>query len=516
MQAENNYNRSIRCAERSDPINVTGVLVNLATAQEEQGQTEKAEMTYKKAITSWKEPTSTTHNNHAVAHAHIARAWFNLARYHINQGFLSLALKDCEKAYHYDCKSNHLMDLCRTIQLYVSLLMEVVVRDVEASVDVHVQARLNEFLVCLQEKSAGGSLHEIKEITKTTDTIQNQLDQLQQWKNQAVKWNSKSYPELCDLCIKLSDSEPMMYDLLQKVVSFLLSSLPSQPVNLTHNTKVIQVSPEELKQWLQFLQVEASANACDFAKVFSLLQQTPELLSYQSILPCETPSIVFSRLKETLQIRSRYPTSQSGIEGLDSPLSSSASTRYLQLLRTLLPALPEPHSTKVHHYLPSQGIHKQTNHSYGEEGQLYLSHSNYPRKRTHHSLNQPSKRVARILISQDSEPYLNTIPDPDPDPDSVPVPVPVATQAPVHDVVSVSIPEPSSHHIHTKFTNITVHFHVILQGEEVSFTDSLPQSFQSSLEELQSQIHQFVSSSYVCLRVGLSRRVSAVNCFVFS
>ena len=46
-QAENCYSHSIQAAKRSDPINLTGALVNYALVQEEQHQVDKAEITFK-------------------------------------------------------------------------------------------------------------------------------------------------------------------------------------------------------------------------------------------------------------------------------------------------------------------------------------------------------------------------------------------------------------------------------------------------------------------------------------
>ena len=349
-QAENCYSHSIQAAKRSDPMNLTGALVNYALVQEEQHQIDKAEITFKKAISSWKEPsTLLSQSNQYLAFSHIARAWYNLARVHISQGLISYALKDCSQAYSYDIKSHHRIDLCRTIQLYASLLMEVLARDMESKVSLHCDSILHEMIEVLKQIQKGCSLSESNEIKQTLSFLQHQLDFYYQWSNQFShrNWNSKNIPDLLSLCIESSIEYPFPIPSLLSIIQTIQQSIPSSSITLSIQQTNLSLSPQEVQSWLFFIQLNLYIKTNSFESALTLLQQHPSLSSFDTPVPYDSYSSLLTSFYNTLLLRKQYATTIKGIEGLDSPLSSQQASLILSRLQVLQPSLESSYQSLV-------------------------------------------------------------------------------------------------------------------------------------------------------------------------
>lgn len=467
IQAENCYLRSVRAAERSDPLNLTGALVNLATAQEEKGAVNTAEMTFKKAIGSWKEPHSgMAEKDRFLSYSHIARAWYNLTRFHLHQGLMSLALKDCEQAYYYDCRSNRLMDLCRTAQLYSSLLMEVLSRDMEKQLSLHCESTLLDLINSIKEMARSSTLHEIQESSSTIQIIHQQLNRYHQWIQSVENWNSKNTAELCQLCIELTRDQPFPFYALRVMIPFLMDHLPSQSITISTGETDMTVTPVEIKSWALLLQMWCLVKECRFSEVFALIKKYPGFLTLQTKLPCETPSGIVSQLNEVLLERHQYPSTVSGNTQLDSPLSLEASNQYLTELKHIHPVLPtSSQNKKDNHHHTARGIHKQTDARFQEGCEVTLESNYHSRKRDHEERERLYKRVHVVELTP--------------------------SQESIHTEMG-----PPSPQLNTSRT-IQINYHVVIRGEEWNYSDVIPVSGSVSIDVITTQIRSLIKNDTV-------------------
>lgn len=467
-QAESCYSRSVRAAERSDPLNLTGALVNLATAQEEKGAINTAEMTFKKAIGSWKEPHSgMAEKDRFLSYSHIARAWYNLTRFHLHQGLISLAIKDCEQAYHYDCQSNKLMDLCRTAQLYSSLLMEVLARDMEKELSLHCESLFLKLINTIKEMAKSSTLHEIQESSSTIQILHQQLDRYHQWTQSVKNWNSKNTAELCQLCIELTRDQPFPFYALRVIIPFIMDHLPSQSIAISTGETDMTVTPVEIKSWTLLLQMWSLVKECKFSEVFALIKKYPGFLTLQVKLPCETPSSIVCQLNEVLLERHQYPSTVAGNYLLDSPLSYERSTQYLSELRQMHPILPSTSQNKKHdHHHVARGIHKQTDARFQEGCEVTLENDYHSRKRNHEERERLYKRVHTVELTP--------------------------SQESIHTVEM----EPPSPHLNTSRT-IQINYHVVIRGEEWNYSDVLPITETMSVDVITTQVRSLIKNDTV-------------------
>lgn len=133
--------------------------MNLATVYEEQGQLAKAEATYLQAIAQWREADRP--GEQALAFSHLARAQYNLARLLLNQGVRSRAESAVRAALEYDQKSEGILDLCRTVELYDMIEMELAGRRTDSAVE-----EMAGVGAALKQLAHRGSLFEMKEAAR--------------------------------------------------------------------------------------------------------------------------------------------------------------------------------------------------------------------------------------------------------------------------------------------------------------------------------------------------------------
>lgn len=424
-------------------MNLTGALVNFALVQEEQKQIDKAEGTFKKAISSWKEPsTLLSQSNQNLSFSHIARAWYNLARVHVNQGLLSYALKDCSQAYYYDSKSHHKLDLCKTIQLYASLLMEVLSRDIESKVSLHCDSLLHDMIVLLQESEKDCSLSESKEISATLAFLQHQLDLYYSWSNQINHWNSKNFPDLLTLCIECTNEYPFPFPSLLTIIQSLQGKLPSTSITLSIQQSTISLTPQEVQSWLFYIQFNISTKANLFESAISLVQQHPSLASFQTALPYDSFQLLFSSLYNTIQLRKWYSSNESGMEGLDSPLSSSQASDYLMNLQSILPS-SQP---KVHSLSRKRG--------------MLIHETDKARQRDEEEeMNQPMKKRRIDEEREDKQENRSTR--------------------------------------ETDISTIRVVLHVVIEGEELVSWEVFSNGIEIDVDSIRSRVNSFIRDSFV-------------------
>ena len=449
-QAENCYSHSIQAAKRSDPINLTGALVNYALVQEEQHQVDKAEITFKKAISSWKEPSSLlSQSNQYLAFSHIARAWYNLARVHISQGLVSYALKDCSQAYSYDLKSHHRIDLCRTIQLYASLLMEVLARDMESKVSLHCNSILHEMIEVLKGIQKGCSLSESNEIIQTLSFLQHQLDLYYQWSNQLShrNWNSKNIPDLLSLCIESSMDYPFSISSISSITQAIQQDIPSSSITLSIQQTNLTLTPQEVQSWLFFIQLNLLIKTNSFESTLTFLQQHPSLSLFHTSLSYDSYSTLLSSFYNTLLLRKQYATSIKGIEGLDTPLSSTQASLFLSRLQGIQPSFqPSSQSLGRKRLVPGYEREKTRQRMREEE------------KEEEEIIEQPSKQSR---IEEDNE------------------------------------IQPTSIHKEGVSSTIRIELHIVIEGEELVSWEVFSNDNEITVDSIRCRVNSFIRDSFV-------------------
>ena len=211
-QAEDAYSHSLLYSRQADPVSLTGVLVNLATVYEEKGQLAKAESTYQQAIAQWSLPREASEQS--FAYAHYARAQYNLARLLFHQGVRTMAEKAVKTALEYDQKSECVLDLCRTVELFCMIEVEMAARKLSPTLP-REMAEIGTILKRMARRASGFG---IRELLQTQRFVKQNCAVVEAWTRLDAEWSSKSVPELCRIVDSELSKETPPFFLLKKIV----------------------------------------------------------------------------------------------------------------------------------------------------------------------------------------------------------------------------------------------------------------------------------------------------------
>lgn len=423
----------------------TGILVNLATVYEEQGQLGKAEATYQQAISQWREASRPAEQT--LAFSHMARAQYNLARLLLNQGVRSRAETAVRAAMAYDKKSEGMLDLCRTVQLYDMIEMELAGRRADAAAEEEMAG----ICAALKQMAHRGSLFEMKEAARVAYRLEADLQLLRKWREIRSSLQSKPLEELCSWVQENLMAEFPPFPLLKEAVSLLLQKIPAGKQRVELAGVVYDVTPAEFRNWLLFVQVAALTKECLFSEVFSLIEKYPNFLSLRSCFPPLTPLSLLHSLQTTLQTRSQFPSTASP-SNLDTPYSKSSFLLFKSKLSELLPPTAEDEERTEfprQHVLRGDSrfsaISKRSNHDYEEGGSFIPSFQPRKRRRLRHVVEEDLIQTAKPTEPRHEEgrkespetgPISSSIPEPSSMPSSMPSSIPssIPSQQDAHEM----------------------------------------------------------------------------------
>lgn len=448
--------------------------MNLATVYEEQGQLAKAEATYLQAIAQWREADRP--GEQALAFSHLARAQYNLARLLLNQGVRSRAESAVRAALEYDQKSEGILDLCRTVELYDMIEMELAGRRTDSAVE-----EMAGVGAALKQLAHRGSLFEMKEAARVARRLQKDLRQLRQWRELRSSLSSKTLEELCAWVQESVMTEFPPFLLLKEAVGLLLQRIPAGKQRMELAGVVYDVTPAEFRNWLLFVQVAALTKECLFSEVFSLIQKYPSFLSLRGCFPPLTPLSLLHSLQTALQTRSQFPSTASP-SNLDTPYSKSSFLLFKSKLRELLPPTDEEEEPTK---LPRQqvlrgdsrfsGISKRSNRDYEEGGSFVPSFQ--PRKR---------RRLRRVVEEDAIPPTTPAEPTPE-----------ERGGIPEVEPISAPLPKPSSVPSQQDAHEMEVRVCAVLAGNEQEYREFLPQEQARNREYLNTLLVSRIRRDFV-------------------
>lgn len=330
-QAEDAYSHSLLYSRQADPVSLTGVLVNLATVYEEKGQLAKAESTYQQAIAQWSLPREASEQS--FAYAHYARAQYNLARLLFHQGVRTMAEKAVKTALEYDQKSECVLDLCRTVELFCMIEVEMAARKLSPTLP-REMAEIGTILKRMARRASGFG---IRELLQTQRFVKQNCAVVEAWTRLDAEWSSKSVPELCRIVDSELSKETPPFFLLKKIVARLVEHAWEGVERVELAGTVYNVTPADFKNWLLFVQIAALTKECQFSEIFALIQKYPGFLSLRSCLPSFTPLSLLHALNAAIQEHAHFPSTASS-SLFDTPFSKSSFLVFKSKLRELLPA----------------------------------------------------------------------------------------------------------------------------------------------------------------------------------